>query len=40
MSGRQTDKLYGRAAAVAAIRASIADVLILKDLRPRNTRRI
>lgn len=32
MSDRQTDKLCGRAAAVAAIKAGIADVLILKDL--------
>ena len=32
MSGRQTDKLGGRAAAVAAIKAGIADVLILKGL--------
>lgn len=32
MSGRRTDKLYGRAAAVAAIKAGIADVLVLKEL--------
>jgi DNA invertase Pin-like site-specific DNA recombinase len=32
MSGRKTDMLYGRAAAVAAIRAGLADVLVLKDL--------
>jgi hypothetical protein len=32
MSGCQTDKLCGRAAADAAIKAGIADVLILKDL--------
>ena len=31
MSGRKTSKLYGRAAAVAAIRAGLADVLVLKD---------
>jgi DNA invertase Pin-like site-specific DNA recombinase len=31
MSGRKTDKLYGRAAAIAAIKAGIADVLVLKD---------
>lgn len=32
MSGRKTDKLYGRAAAVAAIQAGIADVLLLNAL--------
>jgi DNA invertase Pin-like site-specific DNA recombinase len=32
MSGRKTDKLYGRAAAVAAIKAGIADVLLLNAL--------
>ncbi|QZY45074.1 MULTISPECIES: recombinase family protein [Mycolicibacterium] len=31
MSGRRTDRLYGRAAAVAAIKAGLADVLVLKD---------
>ena len=31
MSGRKTDKLYGRAAALAAIKAGLADVLVLKD---------
>jgi DNA invertase Pin-like site-specific DNA recombinase len=32
MSGRRTDKLFGRAAALAAIRSGVADVLVLKDL--------
>jgi hypothetical protein len=32
MSGRQTHKLCGRAAALAAIKAGITDVVILKDL--------
>jgi DNA invertase Pin-like site-specific DNA recombinase len=32
MSGRKTDKLYGRAAAIAAIKAGIADVLLLNAL--------
>ena len=32
MSGRKTDRLYGRAAAVAAIRNGVADVLVLKEL--------
>lgn len=31
MSGKKTDQLYGRAAAVAAIRAGVADVLVIKD---------
>lgn len=31
MSGRKTDRLHGRAAAVAAIKAGLADVLVLKD---------
>lgn len=31
MSGKKTDKLYGRAAALAAIKARIADVLVLRD---------
>lgn len=31
MSGRKADKLYGRAAAIAAIKAGLADVLVLKD---------
>jgi DNA invertase Pin-like site-specific DNA recombinase len=32
MSGRKTDKLYGRAAAVAAIRAGLANVLLINAL--------
>lgn len=32
MSGRRTDRLHGRAAALAAIRNGVADVLVLKDL--------
>jgi DNA invertase Pin-like site-specific DNA recombinase len=31
MSGRKADKLYGRAAAIAAIKTGLADVLVLKD---------
>ncbi len=31
MSGRRTSRLYGRAAAIAAIQAGLADVLVLKD---------
>lgn len=31
MSGRKADKLYGRTAAIAAIKAGLADVLVLKD---------
>jgi hypothetical protein len=32
MSGRKTDKLYGRLAAVAAIRAGLANVLVINAL--------
>ena len=32
MSGRKTDKLYGRIAAVAAIRAGLANVLVINAL--------
>ena len=32
MSGRQTDKLRGRAVVAAVIKAGVADLLILKDL--------
>ena len=40
MTSRRTDKMYGRAAAVAAINAGIADVLVLTalDRASRNTR--
>jgi DNA invertase Pin-like site-specific DNA recombinase len=39
MSGRKTDKLYGRIAAVAAIRAGLANVLVINalDRVSRNT---
>ena len=34
MSGKRTDKLYGRIAAITAIRTGMANVLVVNTLRP------